>query len=151
FGIAKLPAPGVLQGAARPDSEVATSSGLVGTINYMSPEQARGQGLDSRTDIFSLGVVLYEAATGQRPFGGDTASATLDSILYREPEPAIRRNQQIGAELDRIIGKMLEKDRNLRYQTAAHLSADLQPLRQDSGALVAGGWLGRRRAWVLAA
>jgi serine/threonine protein kinase len=138
FGIAKMPAASLLKRAAQPDSEFATSSGLVlGTINYMSPEQARGEEIDGRTDIFSLGVVLYEAATGRHPFTGDTPATIFDSILHREQEPAIRYNPQIGTELNRIISKMLEKDRALRYQTAADLTVDLRRLQRDSGASAA--------------
>jgi serine/threonine protein kinase len=151
FGIAKLPSMGLPKEAVQPNSAFMTASRLVlGTINYMSPEQARGEDLDCRTDIFSLGVVLYEAATGRHPFSGGTPATTFDSILNREPEPAIRCNPQMGAKLNGIIRKMLEKDRTARYQTAADLTPDLQGLRRDSGVSIAAGWIGRRSGWVLA-
>jgi TolA-binding protein len=136
FGLAKL-APGLaqrrphdLQPTEQFTSQVGTT---VGTISYMSPEQARGEDLDPRTDLFSFGVVLYEMATGRPSFPGATTAVVFDGILNRQPTPPSTFNAAIPAELDRIITKALEKDRELRYQSAADLRADLQRLKRDSG------------------
>lgn len=120
-----------------------TAAGLtVGTVAYMSPEQARGEELDARTDLFSFGVVLYEMATGRRAFNGTTTAVVFDAILNRMPPSAIDISASVPAELDRIIGKAVEKERELRYQTALDLGTDLQRLKratESSGRITASG------------
>jgi len=134
FGLAKVRA----EGGAGERAEVTlsdpnlTSPGTtVGTIAYMSPEQARGQEVDTRADIFSLGVVLYEMATGRQAFGGSSTAVVFDAILNRQPTSAARINPELPDELERIIGKALEKDARLRYQSAADMRADLARLKRD--------------------
>src|SRR5215210_2574193 len=97
----------------------------------MSPEQARAQPTDARTDIFSLGAVLYQMATGAQPFQGESSAVVFDAILNRDPIPASQVNPAVPTELSRILGKALEKDRGLRYQTATDLKTDLMRLRRD--------------------
>jgi serine/threonine protein kinase/tetratricopeptide (TPR) repeat protein len=110
-----------------------TSPGVaVGTITYMSPEQVRGEELDARTDLFSLGIVLYEMATGQQAFTGNTSGIIFEAILNRAPIPPVRLNPAIPPQLEMIISRALEKDRGLRYQTASDLRADLQRLKRDT-------------------
>ena len=114
------------------DEEHLTVSGSsMGTIAYMSPEQARGDELDARSDLFSLGVVLYEMATGSLPFSGSTAAVIFDEILHSEPVPAKERNPRLPVAFDTILSKLFEKDPDLRCQTAAELRADLKRLKRD--------------------
>lgn len=145
FGLAKLlperkNSKGTTRSSAQPTSttedEYLTSKGVaVGTVSYMSPEQVRGEELDPRTDLFSLGVVLYEMATGQQTFAGDTPGVIFDAILNRTPISPVRLNPSVPVQLENIITKALEKDRALRYQTSSDLRADLQRLRRDTNSV----------------
>src|ERR1700678_363355 len=154
FGLAKVTKRRVAEGVVASDSptESATAETLLtspgvalGTIAYMSPEQARGEELDARTDLFSVGAVLYEMATGQAAFNGNTSAVIFDSILNRTPVAPSTLNPNLPPKLEEIIGKSLEKDRDLRYQTAAELRGDLKRLKRDSDSGRAGS--GTAAAW----
>jgi serine/threonine protein kinase/Flp pilus assembly protein TadD len=114
-----------------PKDELTVPGTAVGTVSYMSPEQARGQLVDVRTDLFSLGTVLYQMATGSVPFQGDTSAVIFDAILNRDPTPAVQVNPTLPSEFGRILDKLLEKDRNLRCQSATELKTDLNRLKRD--------------------
>ncbi|HTC74027.1 MAG TPA: serine/threonine-protein kinase [Edaphobacter sp.] len=135
FSLAKLaPARKTANGAettASIDDDLTNPGSILGTLSYMSPEQARARELDARSDLFSFGAVLYEMATGQVPFRGASSAEVFDAILNRAPVAPIRLNPDLPAELERIVNKALEKDRELRYQSAAEMRADLQRLKRD--------------------
>jgi tRNA A-37 threonylcarbamoyl transferase component Bud32/Flp pilus assembly protein TadD len=162
FGLAKVARAGESAEATRDALEVTlTAPGTsVGTVVYMSPEQVRAEELDARTDLFSFGAVLYEMVTGVQPFRGESPGAITDGILNRVPVAAVRLNPEVPEELERIIGKALEKDRKLRYQSAAEMRADLQRLKResDSGRAARATEVGsgaarksRRFAWIATA
>ncbi|HEX4036689.1 MAG TPA: protein kinase [Acidobacteriaceae bacterium] len=133
FGLARFEESGLSDstGVGVPSRDRITSSGAtLGTIAYMSPEQARGETLDGRSDLFSLGVVLYEMATGIHPFSGTTTAVVFDKLLNYQPPPPLTVNHNLPPELESIINKALEKDRDLRYQSAADLRADLKRLQR---------------------
>lgn len=135
FGLVKVEPSGNQQSTvSQASTQLKTEAGvLLGTIQYMSPEQALGLEVDFRSDIFSFGVLLYEMATGRRPFSGATASATVDKILHTEPEAISRFNYDVSTDLERLVLKCLRKKKSERYQSSADLLADLKVLKQGSG------------------
>jgi eukaryotic-like serine/threonine-protein kinase len=137
FGLAKMSSG--QRPANVPDSDSPTVlkdltvvGSMMGTVAYMSPEQVSGKPLDGRTDIFSFGVVLYEMATGRQPFERETTGSTFGAILYEAPVPPVRLNHQLPARLEAIINRALEKNRKVRYQSAAEMRNDLQKLKRDT-------------------
>lgn len=131
-GIASLTHAGMAFSNTTQDPHLTSTGVSMGTVAYMSPEQVRGEELDERTDLFSLGLVLYEMATGKQAFFGNTSGVVFEAILNRAPAPAARLNPAISPQLEQIINKSLEKDRTLRYRTAADLGADLLRLKRDT-------------------
>src|SRR6201987_991300 len=140
FGLAKLAPAGqkvaegatVSAGLVTSENLLTSPGSAIGTVTYMSPEQVRGADLDRRTDLFSLGAVLYEMATGAMPFTGSTSGVIFEAILNRAPVPPVRLNPAVPAELERVINKSLEKDRTMRYQSAADMRADLRGVKRET-------------------
>jgi len=140
FGLAKLAPAGqkvaegatVSAGLVTSENLLTSPGSAIGTVTYMSPEQVRGADLDRRTDLFSLGAVLYEMATGAMPFTGSTSGVIFEAILNRAPVPPVRLNPTVPAELERVIQKSLEKDRTMRYQSAADMRADLRRVKRET-------------------
>jgi serine/threonine protein kinase len=135
FGLAKVVANNVASAStmmATMDEHLTSPGSTLGTIAYMSPEQVRARELDARTDLFSFGAVLYEMATGMLAFRGESSAIVSEAIMNRHPVPAVRLNPNVAPELERIINKALEKDRELRYQHASEIRSDLRRLKRDS-------------------
>ncbi len=163
FGLAKLAAGRVraavadaTQDATLSQPDLVTTPGTtMGTVSYMSPEQALGKEVDARSDLFSLGVVLYEMATGTLPFRGDSPAETINAVLNKEPVPPVRLNPDVPADLERIIAKALEKDPALRCQSATEVEADLKRLARDTGPVETAPSMvavpRRRPSWAMAA
>ena len=168
FGLAKIDASAKAEAGdasaqtASAATDLTSKGTTMGTVAYMSPEQARAKELDARSDLFSFGAVLYEMATGQLPFRGDSTAAIFEAILNRAPVPAVRLNPDVPPKLEEIINKALEKDHNLRYQHAADMRTDLQRLKRDNesgrSAAASSGTVavreapavGRRKLWKIA-
>ena len=158
FGLAKMSARGAVVEPAGAtvsieDDHLTSPGSAVGTIAYMSPEQALGKPLDERTDLFSFGALLYEMSAGRPPFSGDTSAAIFDRILHAAPTSPVRLNPELPAELERIVNKALEKDPGLRYQHAADIETDLKRLRRDSSSASQVAVVQRKRArtpWIAA-
>jgi serine/threonine protein kinase len=148
FGLAQLPqsrlASAKWEGPTEDIPHLTSPGTALGTVAYMSPEQVRGESLDARTDLFSVGVVLYEMATGSRPFAGPTSGVIFEAILNRPPVAPRRLDPGLPAGLEAILSKALEKDRSLRYQSAAELRADLQRVKRDTDLGRVGASLGHR-------
>ncbi len=131
FGVAKL-APGMRAGESALDTELSVAGDIFGTALYMSPEQARGEELDARTDLFSLGVVIYQMATGHKPFAGTNTVTTLEAVMNRRPVPPRKLNPALPPDLEGILGRAMEKDRGNRYPSALAMKGDLQSLKRDT-------------------
>src|ERR1700689_62473 len=132
FGLAKLVHHLGTDDDAAADNSLTAVGVIPGTAVYMSPEQARGETIDGRSDLFSFGVVMYEMSTGKKPFTGNNSLVTLDAVLHSKPTPPRELNPKIPIELEGIIGKAMEKDRNHRYQSAAEMRSDLATLKRET-------------------